>query len=145
MFHNVTILGNLGMDPELRYTATGTAVCNMNVATNRKYEYNGEMVEETVWFRVSVWGKSGEAVANYLHKGDPVFVEGRLKPDSNGGPAVWTKTDGTPAANFEINASNVKFINGSGGKRAQSNNNAVESPVPAQTKQVSQTVEELEV
>jgi len=112
MFHEIMVLGNLGNDPDLRYTAQGTAVCNMNVATNRKYESNGTMVEETVWFRVATWGKSAEAVSQYLHKGDPVFVTGRLKPDENGHPGVWTKNDGTAAASFEINASTVKFING---------------------------------
>jgi single-strand DNA-binding protein len=148
MFHNVTILGNLGTDPDMRYIPSGTAVCSFNVATNRKYtNSDGTLVEETVWFKITTWGKQAEAVADYLHKGDPVFIEGRLKPDESGNPNIWTRQDGTAAANFEVTANTVKFING--GKRAQNAAvNQAQSPVqvPAQApKQVSQTVDEIEV
>ena len=90
MYQKVTIVGNLGTDPEMRYTPSGQAVTNFSVATNRRWTNNeGQMQEETVWFRVSVWGKQAESCNQYLSKGRQVFVEGRLRADENGGPRLW--------------------------------------------------------
>lgn len=116
MYHRILIVGNLGRDPELRYLPSGKAVCNMNVATNRKYtDSNGQQVKETTWFRVSVWGKQAEACHQYLRKGSGVLVEGTLTPDLNtGGPRIWTRQDGTPGASFEVRAAQVKFLPGRG-------------------------------
>jgi single-strand DNA-binding protein len=113
MFHKVILVGNLGRDPEMRYTPSGQAVTNLSVATNRKYtNSNGDTVEETVWFRVSVWGRQAEATNTYLSKGRQVLVEGRLVPDENGNPKTWTRQDGSAAASFEINAQTVRFLGG---------------------------------
>jgi single-strand DNA-binding protein len=119
MYQHLTIIGNLGRDPEMRYTPSGTPVTNLNVATNRVYkDANGQQVKETTWFRVSVFGKTAENCAQYLQKGRMVLVEGRLTPDkSTGGPRVWDKQDGTKGASFEVFATNVKFM--PSGQRAE--------------------------
>src|SRR5512143_1200975 len=112
MYQQIVLVGNLGRDPEMRYTPTGTPVTSLNVATNRKYTgSDGQVVKETTWFRVSVFGKQAEACAQYLKKGSSVLVEGRLTPDAQtGGPRLWTRQDGTTGANFEIAANTVRFL-----------------------------------
>jgi len=114
MYHTIIIVGNLGKDPEMRYTPSGQPVTSFSVATNRQYTgNNGEMVKETIWFRVTTWGKSAETCNQYLKKGSKVLVEGRLTPDkATGGPRVWTKQDGTAGASFEVNANTVRFLSG---------------------------------
>ncbi len=111
-FHTVILVGNVGRDPEMRYTPTGQAITSFSVATNRQYvNNNGETVKETVWFRVSVWGKQAESCNQYLRKGTRVLVEGRLTPNPNtGGPRIWTGQDGQPRASFEITAQVVRFL-----------------------------------
>jgi len=112
VYHKLIIAGNLGRDPEMRYLPSGQAVTDMSVATNRVYtDSNGQKVTETSWFRVSVWGGMAETVNQYLRKGSRVLVEGYLRPDPDtGGPRVWTRNDGTPAASFEMTAQNVTFL-----------------------------------
>lgn len=112
MYQKIIIVGNLGRDPEMRYTPGGQAVTNMSVATNRRYnDSNGQRVDETTWFRVSVWGNQAENVNQYLQQGSRVLVEGRLNPDpETGGPRIWTRNDGTPGASFEITAWRVVFL-----------------------------------
>lgn len=112
MYHTIIIVGNLGRDPEMRYTPSGQAVTNFSVATSRQYTGgNGEQVKETIWFRVSTWGKQAETCNQYLRKGSKVLVEGRLVPEaSTGGPRIWTRQDGTPAASFEVSANTVRFL-----------------------------------
>ncbi len=112
MYQKLVIVGNLGRDPEMRYTPSGQAVTNLNIATNRQYTANsGERVKETTWFRVSVWGKQAETVNQYLRKGSKVLVEGRLTQDpATGGPRVWTANDGSPRASFEMTAQTVRFL-----------------------------------
>jgi single-strand DNA-binding protein len=119
MFHKIILVGNLGRDPEMRYTPSGQAVTNLNVATNRTYTDNqGQQVKQTVWFRVSVWGKQAEASHQYLRKGRQVLVEGRLNGDDNGNPRIWNAQDGTPRASFEVTAETVRFLSGPGGESA---------------------------
>lgn len=112
MYQKIVIVGNLGNDPEMRYTPSGQAVTNFSVATNRKYTTSdGNQVDETTWFRVSVWGKQAETTNQYLKKGNKVLVEGRLNPDrETGGPRLWTRQDGTSAASFEITGEQVRFL-----------------------------------
>jgi single-strand DNA-binding protein len=124
MFQKVILVGNLGRDPEMRYTPSGTPVTNMSVATNRKYTNSaGTAVEETVWFRVAVWGKAAEACSRFLSKGRQVLVEGRLTADPSGNPRIWNRQDGTPGASFEINAQTVRFLGARPG-----NGEAAEAP-----------------
>ncbi len=112
MYQKLVIVGNLGRDPEMRYTPSGQAVTNLSVATNRQYTTNsGERVKETTWFRVSVWGKQAENANTYLRKGSKVLVEGRLTQDpATGGPRIWTGQDGSPRASFEMTAQTVQFL-----------------------------------
>jgi single-strand DNA-binding protein len=114
-YHTVILIGNLGRDPEMRYTPSGQPVTSFSVASNRSYTgSNGEKVDETIWFRVTAWGKQAETCNQYLRKGSKVLVEGRLTPDKNGGPRIWTKQDGTPGASFEITANTVRFLSTKG-------------------------------
>jgi len=114
VFQKVTIVGNLGGDPDLRFLPSGDPVCNFNVATNRKWTGgDGQPVEETVWFRVTVWGKQAESCNNYLSKGRQVLCEGRLTPDKEtGGPRIWTDNEGNARAGFDLRAFEVKFLGG---------------------------------
>jgi single-strand DNA-binding protein len=112
MFHKIILVGNLGRDPEMRYTPSGQAVCNLSVATNRVWNRDGEQQKETVWFRVTVWGRQAESVNQYLRKGRAVLVEGRMNPDENGNPRIWTSNEGQPRASFEVTAQTVKFLGG---------------------------------
>jgi single-strand DNA-binding protein len=116
MYHTIIIAGNVGKDPEMRYTPSGQAVTSFSVATNRQYTTgNGEQVKETIWFRVSTWGKTAEVCNQYVKKGSKVLIEGRLTPDKNtGGPRVWTKQDGSAGASFEVTASTVRFLSSRG-------------------------------
>jgi single-strand DNA-binding protein len=115
MYHTIIIVGNLGRDPEMRYTPGGQAVTNLSVATNRKYTgSDGQQVKETTWFRVSVWGKQAETCSQYLRKGSAVLVEGRLVPDpATGGPKIWQGQSG-PGATFEVSANTVRFLSSRG-------------------------------
>ena len=90
----VMIIGNLGSDPEMRYTPNGRAVTQFNVAVNQstKNQQTGEWVEETDWFRVSVWGDRAERMAESLRKGNKVFVEGRFKTRQFEGRDGQTRT-----------------------------------------------------
>jgi single-strand DNA-binding protein len=101
----VILVGNLGSDPEMRYTPNGKAVTSFNVATNRRYTTSGgESKEETDWFRVSVWGKQAEQCNQFLSKGKQVYVEGRLHARS------WEGQDGQMRTSLEVNAERVLFL-----------------------------------
>ncbi|MCU0519426.1 MAG: single-stranded DNA-binding protein [Anaerolineae bacterium] len=115
-YQKVIIVGNLGRDPEMRYMPDGTPVTSFSVATNRKWtNTDGSQGEETVWFRVSVWRRQAETVAQYLTKGRQVMIEGRLTADkATGGPRIWTAQDGTPRASYELTADRVVFLSGRG-------------------------------
>ncbi len=106
MFHKLTIVGNLGKDPEMKYTTDGKAVTTFSVAASN-------WKDETVWFRVSTWDKQAETCNQYLHKGSKVLVEGALRADGAGNPRVYERKDGLGwAASFEVVASSVKFLSG---------------------------------
>lgn len=115
-FHTVIFAGNLGRDPEMRYTPSGQAVTNLSVAVNDDYtNSNGERVKRTIWVRVSTWGKQAENCNQYLKKGSKVLVEGRLIADqATGGPRVWTGQDGQPRASYEVSAVTVRFLSSRG-------------------------------
>ena len=115
MYHTIIIAGNLGRDPEMRYTPSGQAVTNFSVAVNDNYTNSqGEKVERTLWFRVSTWGKQAEICNQYLKKGRKVLVEGRLVADpATGGPRIWQGQKGT-GASYEVSASTVRFLSSRG-------------------------------
>ena len=112
MYQSLTIIGRLGRDPEMRYMPNGDPVTSFSVATDRQYnDRNGQKVKETTWFRVSVFGKQAETVNQFLSKGKMVLVEGRLRTDpKTGGPATFTRQDGTVSSSFEIIANTVRFL-----------------------------------
>ena len=135
MYHKVVVIGNLGGDPEMRYTPSGTAVTSFNVATSTrisktrngeavacpdgwKESFNGKNWELTTWWRVTAWRGLAETCNNFLHKGSQVYVEGEIKGvavDGNQNPRVWTGSDGVPHASFELTARTIKFIGGRAG------------------------------
>ncbi len=111
MFHTIIIVGNVGRDPEMRYTPSGSAVTSFSVASSRTYKSReGAPVKETIWFRVTCWGRQAEIANNYVKKGQKVLVEGRLVADQSGNPRIFTRSDGTSGASFEINASNLQLL-----------------------------------
>jgi single-strand DNA-binding protein len=136
MFHTIIFVGNLGRDPEMRYTPGGQAVTNFSVAINDNYTSNtGEKVERTIWIRVSTWGKQAEICNQYVKKGRKVLVEGRLVPDTaTGGPRIWNRQDGTPAASYEVSAQTVRFLSArgedEGGVPASEPGQAAEDDIP---------------
>ena len=112
MYQKIIIVGNVGADPEMRYQPDGTAVTSFSLATNRRWkDGNGQDVDETTWFRVSIWGKRAEAANQYLTKGSKVLVEGRLKPDAaTGAPRIYNKANGDPATSYDVTADNFSFV-----------------------------------
>jgi len=104
-FNKITIVGYLGRDPELRYTAQGTAVCKMSVATTeRRRAANGENEEHTTWFRVTVWGRQAELANEYLGKGRQVYLEGRLRLEE------YADREGNPRISPEVTATDIQFL-----------------------------------
>ena len=102
--------GNLGQDPEMRYTPDGTAVTNVSLACNRQWKNaDGEKVKETTWFRLSFWGKRAETANQYFQKGMPLIVEGRLRAEPN----VFERKDGTWGTSYEVTVENFHFVSGS--------------------------------
>jgi single-strand DNA-binding protein len=101
----VILVGNLGSDPEMRYTPNGKAVTSFRMATNRRYTTSaGESREETDWFRVSVWGKQAEQCNQFLSKGKQAYVEGRLHARN------WEGQDGQMRTSLEVTADRVLFL-----------------------------------
>ena len=115
--NSVNIMGNLTRDPELKYTPSGKAVCNLSIANNRVYSSNGQKVTEVSYFDVEVWGQAAENCAKYLSKGRGIIVEGRLKQER------WEK-DGKTQSRVRISANNVHFLPG---KRDEA---SAQSPMP---------------
>lgn len=109
-FNKIIIVGNLGRDPELRYTPQGTPVCDFSVATSeRRKDKTGESQETTTWFRVTFWGRQAEVASQYLTKGKQVYIEGRLSQRE------WTDKDGNTRTSLEVNGSDLQFIGSRGG------------------------------
>ena len=106
-FNKIILVGNLGRDPELRYTPQGTPVCSFTVATNEKRKDKaGETQDVTTWFRVTLWGRQAETASQYLTKGRPIYVEGRLRLEE------WTDRDGKQRYTLEVHATDMQFIGG---------------------------------
>jgi len=117
--NKVLLMGNLTKDPELRYTPNGMAVCDLSLAMNRKYSSNGQDKEEVCFVDIVVWAKQAESCGKYLHKGSPVFVEGRLRNDN------WEDKDGNKRSRMRITAERVQFLSSNRGgeeNRQQPNN-----------------------
>ncbi|MFO8100531.1 MAG: single-stranded DNA-binding protein [Salinibacter sp.] len=103
--NKVILIGNLGQDPELRYTGSGTAVCNMRLATTNTYtNRDGEEVQDTEWHNVVAWGRLGEVCNEYLEKGSQVYFEGSLQTRS------WEDRDGNTRYTTEVKARDMTFL-----------------------------------
>jgi single-strand DNA-binding protein len=119
-FNKIIVVGNLGRDPELRYTPQGTPVCSFTIASNEKRkDRSGETQDMTTWFKVSVWGRQGETASQYLSKGRQCYVEGRLRLEE------WTDREGKLRHTLEIHATDIQFLDraeggGEGRSRAAS-------------------------
>lgn len=106
-FNRIVLVGNLGRDPELRYTPQGTPVCSFTMATNeRRRDKAGESQDVTTWFRVTLWGRQAETASQYLTKGRPIYVEGRLRVEE------WTDKDNRSRYTLEVHATDMQFIGG---------------------------------
>jgi single-strand DNA-binding protein len=129
----VTLIGNLGRDPEMRYTPDGRPVTQFSVAVNRNTKNQaGEWLEETEWFRITVWGNQAERTAENLKKGSRIYVEGRFRTRE------WEAQDGTKRTALEVTADNVINLErrpreeGEGSFGASSNGGErAERPIPA--------------
>jgi single-strand DNA-binding protein len=112
MYHKIVLVGNLGRDPEMRYTGDGTPVTNFSMATSEKWTgQDGQQQERTIWWRVSAWRRLAETCNQYLSKGSQVLVEGRVNPDpETGNPRTYTRNDGSVGASYEVTALMVKFL-----------------------------------
>lgn len=104
-FNKVIVVGNLGRDPELRYTPQGVAVCSFSMATNEKRrDKSGEMQDITTWFKITLWREKAETAAKYLTKGSPVYIEGRLRIEE------WTDRDNNNRYTLDVQATDMQFI-----------------------------------
>jgi len=111
--NRVVLVGNLTRDPELRHTPSGMAVCSLRIAVNtRRKDSTGQWTEKPNYFDVTVWGNQGESCAQYLAKGRPVALDGRLEWRE------WDAQDGTKRQAVEIIADNVQFLGGRDGNAA---------------------------
>ncbi len=112
MYQRIVLVGNLGRDPETHYSNNGNPIANFSVATSHKWtDAEGQVHEETVWFRVSAFGKLAETCQQYLAKGQKVLVEGILVADANtGAPRIFARKDGTFGTAFEVRATAVRFL-----------------------------------
>ena len=117
MYQKVIIVGNLGSDPVMRYTADGTPVTSFNVATNERWgdRSSGEKRERTTWWRVTAWRKQAEVCNEYLTKGSRVLVEGTITVDpETGRPRLWTGQDGQVRSSLELTLRSFEFMSGRG-------------------------------
>lgn len=106
MYQQITIVGNVGREPEMRYTPSGAAVCDFNVAVNERWTSDGQQQEKTTWFRVTCWNKLAEVVNQYVKKGRQVMVVGSIDA------SAWVGQDGEARATLELRAFTVKFLGG---------------------------------
>jgi len=108
-FNKIIIVGNLGRDPELRYTPQGVAVCSFTMATNEKRrDKSGELQDTTTWFKITLWRQQAENAAKYLTKGSPVYIEGRLRIEE------WTDRDQNKRYTLDVQATDMQFISSRG-------------------------------
>lgn len=119
--NKVILIGNLGRDPEVRYTPSGTAVANFSIATTENWtNKDGEKESHTEWHRIVAWGRLGEICGEYLSSGKQVYIEGRIRTNE------WEDQEGNKRQNKEIVALTMQML----GSRAQAEPSSDESPSP---------------
>lgn len=102
----ITLIGNLGNDPDFKILQSGTQVCNFNIATNEREKVGDEWVDKTLWFKIAVWGKKAEACAKFLKKGSMVFVQGPIAVEQ------WTDRENNPQVSLKVSTFNCEFLSG---------------------------------
>lgn len=106
MYQQITLIGNLGADPEMRYTPSGLPVTQFRLAVSRQWTgQDGQRQEKTVWFRVTAWRKLAETASQYLTKGSKVLVVGEVEE-----PNAYMDKEGKPRASIEVTANTIKFL-----------------------------------
>jgi len=134
-YNKVLLMGNLTRDPELRYTPSGTPVASFGLAVNRRFKrQDGEQSEETCFVDITAFGRQAEVVSEYLAKGRPVFVEGRLHQES------WETQDGQKRTKLSVTLEKFEFLGGrgqdgggsGGGQDSRSSQRPARRPQPAQ-------------
>lgn len=147
MYHKVVVIGNLGQDPEMRFTPSGTPVTTFSVATTTRISkernpecpegwresFNGRAWELTTWWRVTAWRQLAETCNQFLSKGRTVYIEGEIKGTAVNGsqnPRVWTGSDGVSRSSFEMTARVVKFLGGRGERVEGAGLEGPEEPPP---------------
>ncbi len=126
MFQQITLVGNLGRDPEMRYTPSGVPVTSFSVAVNKRYQgQDGQWQDKTIWFRVTAWRKLAETASQYLTKGSKVLVVGELEE-----PRIWTDRDGQAQASLDVTAQTIRFLS-SRGDTAGGGSDYQREPAPA--------------
>ena len=129
--NKVILVGNLGNDPELRYTGGGTAVCNFSIATNESYkDADGNMVDKTEWHRVVAWGRLAEICGEYLTKGRQVYIEGSLHTNK------WEDKDGNTRYTTEIKAREMQMLGPGGGETNPSPRDQDSAPSDADEEEI---------
>jgi len=138
-FNKVLLMGNLTKDPELRYTPQGIAVANLRLAVNRRFRNkNQELKEETCFITAVVWDKQAETCNQYLHKGSPIFVEGRLQSRS------WEDNAGQKRSVIEVRAERVQFLSSAGKPAAHPSTEETAPEPPAESSTEPSWLEEKE-
>jgi len=126
--NKVILIGNLGQDPELRYTGNGTAVCNLRIATNESYkDQDGQLIEKTEWHSLVVWSRLAEICAEYLEKGSRAYFEGSLQTRS------WEDRDGNTRYTTEIKVREMMMLSGRGESSNNENTNETTTQRPRAT------------
>ncbi|MEM6281872.1 MAG: single-stranded DNA-binding protein [Chloroflexota bacterium] len=116
-YHQITIVGNVGRDPELRYTSNGIAVTDFSVATSRRVKRGDDWVDETTWWRVTCWRRQAEIVAQYVKKGKQVLVIAS-KIEAN----AYMGRDGEARASLDVTADEVRFLSDGGSRNVRDDN-----------------------
>ena len=127
MFQQITLVGNLGNDPEMRYTPSGVPVATFSLAVGRVWnDPEGQRQEKTTWFRVTAWRRDAELVSQYLSKGRQVLIIGEVEE-----ARAFTDRDGNNRASLEVTARTIRFIGSRGDNSSTSNNDFASEPVGA--------------
>jgi single-strand DNA-binding protein len=127
MYQQITLIGNLGSDPELRYTASNVPVCSFRMAVQKQWQgHDGEQKEKVVWFRVTAWQKLAEVVSEHLSKGRRVMVVGEVESAQ-----AYVNKAGEPAATNEVTARTIRFLDSAHHEENPFEDEAAESSSPA--------------
>jgi single-strand DNA-binding protein len=121
--NKILIIGNLGSDPNIRHLPSGKLATSFSVATNRRYKIEGQLKQEVEWFSVVAFGRLAEICSEFLRKGKPVFIEGRMRTRN------WTDTNGAVHYRTEVIAEGMRMIGGR--QNGQSSSSSHETPMPA--------------